>query len=49
MTFTLETGFVQVMENLESHGMQEFPGLESLGILFSVIESHGNLIFCLLR
>ena len=39
------------MENLESHEMQEFhfPGLESHGILFSVIESHGNLIFCLLR
>ena len=35
------------MENLESHGMQEFhfPGLESHGILFLVIESHGNLIF----
>ena len=39
------------MENLECHGMPEFhfPGLESQGILFSVIESHGNLFFCLLR
>jgi len=31
------------MENLESHGMQEFhfpAGLKSHGILFSVLESH---------
>jgi len=39
------TGFVQVLENLESHGILcfSFPGLESHGILFRVMESHGKL------
>ena len=34
-------GFVQVMENLESHGIKEFdfPCLESLGIEVWVMES----------
>ena len=42
--------FVQVIENMKSHGIQEFhfPGLESHGILLSVLEGCGNLIFCLL-
>jgi len=39
------TGFVQVLENLESHGILflSFPGLESHGILCRVMESHGKL------
>ena len=38
------TGFIQVMENLESHGIFKicFPGLESHGILVWVMESHGK-------
>jgi len=41
----LITGFVQVLENLESHGILffSFPGLESHGILRRVMESHGKL------
>jgi len=39
------TGFVQVLENLESHGISffSFPGLESNGILCIVMGSHGKL------
>ena len=36
------------MENLESHGIQEFhfpAGLKSHGILFSVLESHEIFFF----
>jgi len=38
-------GFVQVLENLESHGILffSFPGLESHGILCRVVENHGKL------
>ena len=44
-------GFAQVIENLESRGIQEFHflGRENHGILLSVLESHGNFMFCLLR
>ena len=44
------TGLVQVLENLESHGIQgfHFPGLESHGILFLVLEGHGKLKFSLI-
>ena len=47
----ITAGFVKVIENLESRGIQEFhfPGPESHGNLLSVLESHGNFIFCLLR
>jgi len=43
--FNVITGFVQVLENLESHGILffSFPGLESHGILCRVMESHGKL------
>ena len=43
-------GLVQVLENLESHGIQgfHFPGLESHGILFLVLEGHGILKFSLI-
>ena len=39
------SGFVQVLENLESHGIlfQHFPGLESLGKRLLVLERSGNL------
>ena len=38
------SGFVWVMENLESHGILEFdfPGLESHGNCSLVMESHGK-------
>jgi len=38
------TGFVQVLENLESHGILffGFPGLESHGMLCRVMENHGK-------
>jgi len=41
----VHTGFVRVLENLESHGILffSFPGLESHGILCRVMESHGKL------
>jgi len=39
------TGFVWVLENLDSHGILffSFPGLESHGNLCRVMESHGKL------
>ena len=42
---TLFTGFVQVLENLESPGilLWHFPGLESPGKRPLVLESSGNL------
>ena len=44
------SGFVQVMEDLKSHGIWEFnfPGQESHGIYFLVLESHGKLRLCLM-
>ena len=38
------TGFIRVMENLESHGILEFhfPGLESHGIEMRVMGSRGK-------
>ena len=44
------TGFIQVMENLESHGILQFhfPGLESPEIYVWVMESHGKSV-CFLR
>ena len=41
---TILQGSVQVMENLESHGILQvhFPGLESHGISVWVMESHGK-------
>jgi len=38
------TGFVRVLENLESHGILflSFPGLESHEFLCRVMESHGK-------
>ena len=44
-----KTGFVQVMQNLESCTILEFhfPGLESHGVLVWVMESRGKL--CLLK
>ena len=46
----LYTGFVQVMENLESHGILQFhfPGLESPEIYVWVMESHGKSV-CFLQ
>ena len=40
------TGFVQIMENLESHGVLQFrfPGLESPEIQVWVMESHGKSV-----
>ena len=40
------SGFVQVMENLESHGILQldFPGLETSEILVRVMESHGKSV-----
>ena len=42
---SFSTGFVQVMENWENHGMKEFyfAGLKSPGIYLSVMENHGKL------
>ena len=42
----LKTGFVQVLENLESPGilLWHFPGLESPGKRPLVLESSGNLL-----
>ena len=42
----LQTGFVQVLENLESPGilLWHFPGLESPGKRPLVLESSGNLL-----
>ena len=47
--YYLYTGFIWVMENLESYVIYEFhfPGLESHEILFLVMESHGKFNFCL--
>ena len=38
----ITAGFVQIIENLESRGIQEFhfPGPESHGNFLSVLESH---------
>jgi len=40
-----DSGFVRVLENLESHGILfiSIPGLESHGILCRVMENHGKL------
>ena len=40
------TGFVRVLENLESPGilLWHFPGLESPGQMALVLESSGNLL-----
>jgi len=40
------TGFVRVLENLESPGilLWHFPGLESPGKMLLVLESSGNLL-----
>jgi len=42
----LKSGFVQVLENLESPGilLWHFPGLESPGKGLLVLESSGNLL-----
>ena len=42
---TVSTGFVRVLENLESPGILQwhFPGLESPGKRLLVLESAGNL------
>jgi len=41
-----KTGFIQVLENLESPGilLWHFPGLESPGKRLLVLESSGNLL-----
>ena len=43
---TPKTGFVQVLENLESPGilLWHFPGLENPGKRLLVVESSGNLL-----
>ena len=40
------TGFIQVLENLESPGilLWHFPGLESPGKMALVLQSSGNLL-----
>ena len=41
----LESGFIRVLENLESPGiLWHFPGLESPGKMALVLESSGNLL-----
>ena len=46
VTFGFSTGFVRVLENLESPGilLWYFPGLESPGKRPLVLESSGNLL-----
>lgn len=45
-TATYSTGFVRVLEILESPGilLSHFPGLESPGKVMLVLESPGNLL-----
>ena len=44
--YTYSTGFIRVLENLESPGilLYHFPGLESPGKKLLVLESSGNLL-----